>query len=101
MHEFRIVVEGVRPVEYVVLRCPSCGMVQRFMHKQECFGKVPRTAGCKQCQKPIAIAENNMDYDPLPAGEGENLYSLVDGVWVPIAAKKGGYNAEFTTADKV
>ena len=71
------------------------------MHRQECFGKVPKNAGCKQCQKPVAIEENCMDADPLPLAPGEELYSLVNGAWVRVQAKRTLYGADFTTADKV
>lgn len=101
MHEFRIMGEGIGSVEYVVLKCPVCGRIQRFMHRQECFGKVPKNAGCKQCQKAILIEENCLDSDNLPVEAGETLYSLVNGSWVPLAAKKKEYCAEFTTADKI
>jgi hypothetical protein len=101
MHEFRITGEGIGSVEYVVLKCPSCGRIQRFMHRQECFGKVPRNAGCKQCQKAIPIEENCLDSDPLPLTAGEKLSSLVNGAWVPAHVRKTDYNADFTTADKI
>jgi len=101
MHEFRISGEGIGSVEYVVLKCPSCGRIQRFMHRQECFGKVPKNAGCKQCQKAIPIDESSLDRDPLPLETGEKLYSLVNGAWVPAQISKTEYQADFTTADKI
>jgi phage FluMu protein Com len=101
MHEFRMVSEGAGGVDYVVLKCPACGRVQRFMHRQECFGRVPKNAGCKQCQKPIPIEENCLDADPLPMEPGERLLSLVNGAWVQVQAKKPDYQTGFTTADKV
>jgi hypothetical protein len=88
-------------MEYVVLKCPSCGRIQRFMHRQECFGKVPKNAGCKQCQKAIEIEENSLDIDPLPIEKVEKLYFYVKGVWVPAQTGKTEYAADFTTADKI
>ena len=101
MHEFRISGEGIGSVEYIVLKCPSCGRIQRFMHRQECFGRVPKNAGCKQCQKAIHIEENSLDNDPLPLESGEKLYSFVKGVWVPVQILKTEYTTDFTTADKI
>jgi phage FluMu protein Com len=101
MHEFRITGDGIGSVEYVVLKCPSCGRIQRFMHRQECFGKVPKNAGCKQCQKAIPIEENCLDNDPLPMETGEKLYSYIKGVWVPAQIRKIEYTADYTTADKI
>ncbi len=101
MHEFRITTEGAGSTEYVVLKCPDCGRVQRFMHRQECFGKVPKNAGCKQCQKPIPIETCSLDEDPLPVEKGERVSALRNGRWEPYAAQKKSYSADFTTADKI
>ncbi len=101
MHEFRITGEGIGSVEYVVLKCPACGRIQRFMHKQECFGKIPKNAGCKQCQKAILIEANCLDLDVLPAAPGERIYALKQGKWVPQDASMPSYAADYTTADKL
>ena len=101
MHEFRITDGGTGSVEYVTLKCPGCGCVQRFMHRQKCFGKVPKNAGCKQCQKAIPIEECSLEDDPLPIGVGEKIFALENGKWVEQAMSKGSYKTDFTTADKL
>ena len=101
MQEFKIANPGCGEVQYVVLKCPACGRIQRFMHRQECFGKVPKNAGCKQCQKSFPIQENSLDNDPLPLEHGEQVLEQKDGRWGPAAKKKNKYGTEFTTADKL
>ena len=101
MQEFRIDREGIGSTDYLVLKCPACGRIQRFMHRQQCFGKVPKNAGCRQCQKSFAIDENSLDHDPLPVEPQEKVYAMNGGRWVEQPAQKKDVKTGFTTADRL
>jgi phage FluMu protein Com len=101
MQEFKIANPGCGEVQYVVLKCPACGRIQRFMHRQECFGKVPKNAGCKQCQKSFPLVENSLDNDPLPVDPEEKIHALKDGRWVEQPRQKKEMGTDFTTADRL
>ncbi|MBN2250799.1 MAG: hypothetical protein JW724_01825 [Candidatus Altiarchaeota archaeon] len=100
MREFKITGEGLGETRYVVLKCPACGRIQRFCHRREFFGKVPKNAGCKQCQKSFSLEENSLEADPLPVAEGGRIYALKEGGWEEQKTNKVP-DAGFTTADKL
>jgi uncharacterized C2H2 Zn-finger protein len=51
--------------EYLVLKCPLCGMVFRYNYLENRFGQKVKNTKCQKCEKMFNIKENQLDEDPM------------------------------------